>query len=221
MGDDLTGDTRRALSRQWIKANVLGGVAYAAAIFANSLIASLLWTEAGYTTVALAMVAVASVVTQSFGFVVLGYLTGVVLRRKLPLLPLRAWLILHGLIGAVLGLLIGAVVSIVGNELDTREPDDLFVLPALLIAVGILGALSGGALGGFQALVLRRTAKGLKSWIGYSSLAGMVLMVMVPIDFYGPASGLVRELLDAVAVILGAAAGAFIMLPALHRLAPR
>lgn len=216
---DATADTRRDIGREWIKANVLGGIGYAAATSAGNLFIWWLDIETVYSTyTALAVVGPISAVAQSFGLVLLGYLTGFVLRRKLPMFPMRSWLVLHGLFGALLGFVVATAFSEEGSELDAQGFDNLIVLA---VGVVIFGALISGTLGALQALVLRNAAQGLRPWIAYSALAGITLIIMAPTLIYGPASGLAREVLEAVAVIIATAASAFIMLPALHRLVPR
>ncbi len=132
--------------------------------------------------------------------------------------PMRSWLVLHGLFGALLGFVVATAFSEEGSELDAQGFDNLIVLA---VGVVIFGALISGTLGALQALVLRNAAQGLRPWIAYSALAGITLIIMAPTLIYGPASGLAREVLEAVAVIIATAASAFIMLPALHRLVPR
>jgi hypothetical protein len=219
---DATADTRRDIGREWIKANVLGGIGYAAATSAGNLFIWWLDIETGYSTyTALAVVGPISAVAQSFGLVLLGYLTGAVLRRKLPMFPMRSWLVLHGLFGALLGFVVATAFSEEGSELNAQGFDNLIVLAVGVVIAGIFGALISGTLGALQALVLRNAAQGLRPWIAYSALAGITLIIMAPTLIYGPASGLAREVLEAVAVIIATAASAFIMLPALHRLVPR
>ena len=51
--------------------------------------------QAGFVVVAAAAL--------TFGLFVLGYLSGVVLRTKLPAFPMRSWLALYVVLGAVFG----------------------------------------------------------------------------------------------------------------------
>jgi hypothetical protein len=64
-------------------------------------------------------------------------------------------------------------------------------------------------------------AQGLKTWIAYSAVAGVTIIVMVPIVVYGPMSGFTKDILGVVASFCVAVGGAFIMLPAVNQLRPR
>lgn len=219
---DASADMRSDISRQWIKAYVLGGFAYIAATSTGDLIIRLLGIEPGYATyTALAVVCLICVAGQSFGLLVIGYLTAVALRQRIPELPTRSWLVLYGIFGIVLGLLAATEWLEETRDLDRMGFDNLTILAVGLVGLSVLGALVGAAAGALQAFVLRNVAQGLKTWIAYSAVAGVTIVLMVPIVVYGPVSGFTNDILGVVASFCATVGGAFIMLPAVNQLRPR
>jgi hypothetical protein len=220
---DASADTRSDISRQWIKANALGGIVFAVVPIASDLVIKWTGVKAGHVGIVdLLVLGIVLVAANSFSLLIFGYLIGVVLRQKLPLLPLRAWLILFAVFGLLVGLLTTMAWLDEESELDKMGLDDLTVLAVGVVVAGILGMLIGATAGVLEAFVLRKTAEGLRTWVLYSALAGLpIVLVMVPVVVYGPRSGLVSEVLEAAAGFFATIVGAFVMLPALHQLRPR
>jgi len=215
-------EARPAIGPQWIKANILGGVVYVVVTSVGRLIIWLLGIEPGFAThIALAVVGIICVAGQAFGLVIIGYLTGIVLRRKLPMFSMRSWLVLYGAIGVLFGLVMTTEWLEEPTELNTMGLDRLTVLAVGAVGLGILGALFGAVEGALQAFILRKAASGLKAWVAYSALAGTTTIVMVPFVVYSPAPGFTTEVMWAAAGFLITFAIAFIMLPAVNQLRPR
>jgi hypothetical protein len=220
---DASADTRSDISRQWIKAHLLGGIVFAITPAVGDLIIRWIGVSAGHVgTVDMLVLGIVLVSVNSLSLALFGYLIGVVLRQKLPLFPLHAWLMLFALAGLVIGLLAAAAWLEEVSDLDKMGLSDLTALVVGIVVAGFVGMLIGAIAGVLQALVLSKVAEGLRAWILFSSLAGIPMVaVMVPMLVYGMQPGFVREALDAVAGFFATVVGAFIMLPALHRLRPR
>jgi hypothetical protein len=219
---DAPAATRGDIGRQWIKAHVLGGIAFNA--IAPIAYLPIRWSgiKAGnVSSIELLALAIGLVAAYSLGLAVLGYLSGVALRQKLPLFPLRAWLMLYVSVGVLFGLLASAIWLDETEDFDKLGFGDLLVLAVGLFVVGVGGMLIGVIGGALQAFVLRHTAEGLRTWVVYSAYAGLPIIAFVPSVVYEPASGLAQEVVDAFAGLFATIAGAIIMLPAVHQLRPR
>jgi hypothetical protein len=213
---DASADVQTNIGRQWIKAHLLGGIPFNAVPAIVDFIIRGSGTIPGHMgSSELLVLGISFVAAYSLPLIVLGYLSGVVLRQKLPLFPLRAWLGLFGLFGVLIGLLAATA------WLDEVSDSDKFDNVAVFIVAAVLVMLIGAAAGALQALVLRKSAKGLRTWIAYSAIAALPIIVMAPTIVYGPASGLTREVLEFGAGLCATVAGALIMLPAVGRLSPR
>lgn len=153
----------------------------------------------------------------SASLIFLAYLTGVVLRQKLPLFPLQAWLVLFGLFGLSVGALMMVPWLWEGAQSDDLAFEGL-ELPAVL---GMLGVSVGALAGTLQAFVLRESAERLWAWIVYSAAGGISWLVMVPVILCGPRTGFGRDVLWALGGLCTTVGAALIMLPAVHRLRPR
>ena len=220
---DTSADARSDVSRQWIMAHVLGGIVLATVPIASDLVIKWTGIKAGHVGMLdLLVLGIVLIAANSLSLLILGYLSGVVLRQKLPLFPLRTWLMLYALFGLFVGLLSAMTWLDEESELNKMGLDDFTVLAVGIVAGGILGMLVGATVGGLEALVLRKTAEGLRTWVLYSALASLpIAFVTVLMVVYGPLSGFVSEVLGAVAGFVATIVGAFVMLPALHRLRPR
>jgi hypothetical protein len=223
---DAPAATRGNISWQWIKAHLLGGIVLVMVPVATDPIIRWSGIRAGHVeTIDLLVLGIVLVATSSLSLLIFGYLIGVVLRQKLPLFPLRAWLILYALLGLLIGLLAAMAWLDEARELHQLHMTGfrrVAVLAVGIVVTGVVGMLIGATAGVLQAFVPRKAAKGLWNWVAYSALAGIpMIVVMVPMAVYEPTSGFAAEVVEAVAGLIATVVGALIMLPALHRLQPR
>ena len=213
--------TRPGIGSQWIKANAIGAVINIAIAFVAFLIGQVLGVsqpeasgvlQAGFVVVATAALA--------FGLLVLGYLSGVVLRTKLPAFPMRNWLALYGLLGMIFGL-ISAVAWLTPESSPDVGAVDTDIVVAVAVGAVIVGVAVSAAVGSLQALILRPAAQGLGRWIACCALAGVLFALIVPAVLYGPQSGFAQELVVELVTLVVTILAAVILLPAVNRLRPR
>lgn len=169
----------------------------------------------------------AMVVISAIDGAVYGILTGAVLQRALPSLPVVGWMVLHAAM-IVLGVLVVEALESFPFALEAAEnsPDSAPVLRSrigLALLGLVLGAVLGVAIGSLQALVLRRAAQGVRAWITYSTLAYAAAygVLMLIVGDWEPPKDFIGELISQVQTIAAAVFVAIIMVPALERLAPR
>jgi hypothetical protein len=212
------------IDRRWIVANVIVAAGLAAAGLLDYVARE--WLEAGGAETPFGITityAVVSAVLTALSFAVYAWFTGAVLRQILPALSLRSWMLLHLALGIVLGFGLALAYSAPTGEPDYWS-DAVFLEWMLLVLLFLAGfALLGAAFGSLEALVLRRAAEGMRSWIGISALAGVVVALLAsPALLFYPANGtFVREVATDGVIFVGAVAGSFVMLLALRRLRPR
>jgi len=151
---------------------------------------------------------------------VLGYLSGVVLRTKLPALPMRTWLALYVVFGAVFGS-VSAYAWLTPETSGDIGPVDTDIVLGLMLGAAIAGVAISAAVGSLQALILRPAAVGLGRWIGCCALAGLLFVLIVPAVIYGPQSGFAQELVLELVTLVVTILAAVILLPAVLRLRPR
>ena len=221
------------ISRRWIVACLIAAIASAAERFLDYAVRE--WLEAGGADTPFGVTVIyagISGVLFAGSVAVYAWFTGAVLRQIAPALPWRQWLALHLAIGVVLGF--GLALTYTA---PTGEPDfwsdtgfldrmllvlflDRMLLVFLFVAVC---ALVGAVLGSLQALVLRRAAEGMRSWIAISALSIAVGgLVMISTLLFSPSDGtFAREAADQGVLFVATVVAAFVMLPALHRLRPR
>ena len=211
------------ISRRWIIACLIAAIASAAQGFLDYAVRN--WLEAGGAETPFGVTAIYAAVSAALiagSCAVYAWFTGAVLRQIAPALALRRWMALHLAIGVVVGLGLGLIYTA-----PTDEPDgwsDVGVLEGmLLVLLFVACALVGAALGSLQALVLRRAAEGMRSWITISALATVAMgLVMIPALLSYPTDGtFVREAASQGVTFVGSMLAAFVMLPALRRLRPR
>lgn len=175
-------------------------------------------TGSSANKVGILLLFVTQIVTAVLSFAVYANRTAAVLRRRLPGFPTLTWYALHVLFGIALG----ATIAFFGIDMDTTSIEPT---TAEVIAVAIGGAIAGGflgfAVGALQALVLRKVARTVGTWIRWSTIGGTAFALFA-IGFYIPedrsiaSEGLSLSVGFAIAVAAGLG-----MLPAVHRLQPR
>ena len=219
------------IARLWVKACVLSALANTAAGFIDFVLKHALSVDDHDigTFTATTYVALASVIA-ALSFVVFALLTGRVLERKLPRFPMRGWIVLHGLIGFVLGVLMSFPYDLLTETLvKAEEPESPSSAFVSVFAVGI-GAVVGAVIGSAQALILRKIAHGLGLWIGCSTLAGICALLLTAAMAYAPgaitgtdvpAATITGELIDEATGFVASVLAGLILLPAVLRLRPR
>src|SRR5262245_24220246 len=120
---------------------------------------------------------------------IFGLLTGRVLDRKLPVFPMRSWIAAH----AILGFVYGSILFVVSAPSDA--PPTAYDSAWYVAGGAALGLMVGLLIGGIQAFVLRRAARGSVLWVGYSALAGLSSVITFPVEFYGPQAGTAHDLI--------------------------
>jgi hypothetical protein len=205
---------------RWIKANVysaLFNVVTSSATLALGAALGVRNPETGAVTVSI-FVALAGVIT-ALGLAVYARLTGGVLARKLPSFPMNGWIALHAVIGCLFGMAV-APADTVPDQFDAEPLDFVTAAFATLISA-VIGAVIGALAGALQAIVLRKVARGLVDWIGFSALAGTTLGLVILMTSYGPQSGLGFDVMGEIATFIITIVIGLIMLPAVRRLQPR
>jgi hypothetical protein len=212
------------IDRRWIVANVIAAVALAAAGFLDYVARD--WLEAGGVKtpfgVTLIYAAVSAVLIAG-SCAVYAWFTGAVLRQIAPAFPGRQWLALHLAIGVVTGFGLALIYSAPTGEPDDGSGTGLVEWMWLVFYFVNYCTLFGAASGSLEALVLRRAAEGMRSWIAISALAMVVVALLTsPVLLFYPSDGtFAREAAAEGAVFVGTVAQGFVMLLVLRRLRPR
>lgn len=209
--------TVSSISANWIKNNVLAAVVSAAAslaIYGVRHVTGVAGADAGFAGIAI-LFGVAIILSALAG-IAYGVLTGAVLQRIVPLLPVKSW------IGVNAGMaVIAAVLSEISLMLlpGTTADDDSSIEDIVLVGL-IVGGILGVAIGGLQALVLRRAALGASAWVAWSVVAYIVAVLLVAGSgkLWETGGGFAGELATQAVAFLGYAIISVVMLPALRRL---
>jgi hypothetical protein len=145
-----------------------------------------------------------------------------VLRRIVPSLPASTWIALHAVLAVLGGLRseMSAMVSRLGRlaaggvtDVSTGE---------ILLAGCLVGAVVGVAVGGLQALVLRKAALGTGAWFAWSIVAFAIgVSLFGNENLWQTGGGLGGELTKDAIVLLRDVTISLLMLPALRRLGNR
>ena len=148
-------------------------------------------------------------------------LIGGVLQQVVPVFPWRDWIAVH----LAMGLVAGPCVALLMAEPDDPEPmdwSDTGLVVFLFTAGPALGALLGAAIGALQAVVLKRVARGMLRWIGFSALSvGVMALALLPALLAIPQQRtLGTEIIGEGALVVAGVLAAVMMLPALGRLRP-
>jgi hypothetical protein len=211
--------TAPSIGYRWVKANVYSALITAVLTFALYGLRQVLAVGDPQTaTPAKVIFVITGSIVTALALAIFARLTGAVLARKLGSFPSRAWTLLHVFIGLTLGAMISAgdMGSVeVEAELDA---DAMVGTAALLMIIGVLG---GAAFGSLQAFVLRKAARNVRVWIGYSTLGGIALGIAALTALYGPQSGFVSEVTSQIVSAVATVMFAVILLPAVRRLEPR
>jgi hypothetical protein len=214
-------ETHPAIGSQWIKANAIGGAINLAVTFAAFVVGRVLGvSEAGTSGVLQAGFVVVAAAALTFGLFVLGYLSGVVLRMKLPAFPMRNWLALYVILGVIFGL-ISAYAWLTPDTPEDIGAIDTDIVLGLALGAAIAGVAISAAVGALQALILRPAAVGLGLWIGCCAMAGALFALIVPAIIYGPQSAFAQEFVIELVTLVVTILAAVILLPAVNRLHPR
>lgn len=206
-----------SISATWIKNNVLAAAVSAAAslaIYGVRHVTGVAGADAGFAGIAI-LFGVATILSALAG-IAYGVLTGAVLQRIVPLLPVKSWIALNtGMAVAA------AVLSEIGLILlpSTPATDDSSLGEVLLVGL-IAGAVLGAAIGWLQALVLRKAALGASAWIAWSVVAFVVAVVLVAGSgkLWETGGEFAGELANQAVAFLAYVIMSVVMLPALRRL---
>ena len=144
-----------------------------------------------------------------------GLFTGAVLRRIIPIFPIWIWITLHAVIAVVAGLG-SAAIAIMSSA--AKGIVDVSVGEKLLAGF-LVGTVIGVAVGGVEALVLRKVAIGAGRWFACSIAA-----FAIAVSLFGNArlwetgGGFAGELAHNAITFLGAMTISLVMLPAVRHL---
>ncbi len=220
-----------SIGRAWIKANAIAAAVFAATgllVIVGDRILSI--GDPVTDPLVRAIAAAVYFVATLAGLVAYATLIGGALNRKLPAFPWLGWSALHIGFGVALGALAAATVLLnnvpAGEVVPTAMPKSKAVM-ALIVFTGIaVGSVMGAVVGGLQAVVLRKAARGVGAWIGWSTVAGVVLALsFLAVAFYmahaAPGRGLTQDLVFEAIAFFGTMIGAVVMLPAVSRLRAR
>jgi hypothetical protein len=206
------------IAAHWIKNNVIAAVLSSGiSLFLYGLRQATGAVDPDAGLAAVVIMYVAAIGLWAFYGAASGVLTGAVLQRIAPRLPVWTWIALH-VAGAVLIGLINEMTQ--PNSVRDRPAATDETVLALLLLGAIMGALLGAASGAVEALVLRRAATGTLSWIAWSAIAFAVGWSLLSTslrlaDFGNDFAGqLADETLSFVATVIMT----LLMLPALGRL---
>ncbi len=166
---------------------------------------------------AVAVLQVAAIVIWGLWGAASGVLTGAVLQRIIPRLPVWAWIALHAAGAAIVG--VGLEMLLLSVPRDPSVADDASVGATLLLGL-MTGAILGGVAGAAEAFVLRRVAVGTAIWVACSALgyAASWSFLVLSSSLLGLGTDFASELASDVLGVIGTFLMALIMLPALKRL---
>jgi hypothetical protein len=219
-------ETGPSVNSNWIKANTVAAAIYAVVGTLTFVTDKLLAVNDPATAMTFRGIAAAIALAGAIVPIVsYAMLTGAVIGEKIPAFSKRGWIAMHGSIGAVLGIGFAALTlfGLVSNNAPSATPP----LTVLVTGFGIVvafAAMFGALMGGLQALVLRKAATGIGTWIVLSAVATPLMVVVlgaVALGFGQTNDGLAGALAMRVASFVAMVGVAVIMLPALNRLVPR
>ena len=210
--------TTPSIAVHWVKNNILsaivsGGVSLA--VFGVRQATGGVDADAGLVVAAIH--SVAAIIFWAFAGIANGVLTGVVLQRIVPLLPVWTWIALQAAMAVILG--VGSEANRAISPGPATSADEISMGATLLLGF-IAGAIIGAVIGGLEALVLRKAAFGTGSWIAWSAAAYAIAWSLVSgsVRLWEIGPDLSGELAGAAFALLAAAIMSLVMLPALRRL---
>ena len=221
-----TADARAtpSIAVHWIKNNILAAVISAVVSFALYGLRQLTGAaEAGAGFGGIMVLYLVAIVLWAFVGAALAVLTGAVLQRIVPLLPVWTWIALHVAGLAVIGMGAEALQGFsVENASSARASADDSIMATLVVGA-IAGAAFGAVSGALQALVLRRVALGTGAWIAWSAVgsgAGWSLIIACA-RLFDLGNDLPGEVASELLGLIGSVIMTLLMLPALQQLKSR
>jgi hypothetical protein len=213
-----------SIATHWVKNNVLAAVISAVVSFAlYGLRQATGAAEAGAGFGGIVFLYLVAVVLWAFVGAALAVLSGAVLQRIVPMLPVWTWIALHVAGLAVIGIGAEALQGLsVGDASSSRAAADESLMATLVVGA-IAGAAFGAVSGSLQALVLRKVALGTGAWIAWSAIgsgAGWSL-IMICARIFDLGSDLPGELASEALGLIGSVIMTLLMLPALQQLKSR
>jgi hypothetical protein len=209
---------RPPIAAHWVKNNILAAIIFqgaSIAIFGVRYATGAADADAGFVATVILYLAV--VVLWTFAGAANGVLTGAVLQRIVPALPVWTWIALHSAMALIVG--VGAEMALAVPPGDRSGSGDYSIL-GLLVAGSIMGAIIGAVIGALEALVLRMVALGTGAWFGCSIAAFAITVGLLTgsASVWEPGNDIASELISAVLLFLGAIFESLVMLFALRRL---
>jgi hypothetical protein len=212
--------TPASLARDWVVANFIALLVIAACGLAGYFARTVLGADSLVRAGTMAAYMTIETVLAFVSFGAYANLTGRVLQRVLPRFPWRDWVAVH----LAMGLVVGPCIALLMAEPGEPEPidwSDTGLVVLIFTAGPAVAALLGAAIGGLQAVVLKRVARGMLRWIGFSALSvGMMLTAVLPVLLAMPQRTLGSEIIQEGALVVAGVLAAIVMLPALRRLQP-
>ena len=212
-----------SLGDKWIKANTLVAITFPLTTSLLPFVLNKAFSGMSATVFSWGNAALAFFVVV-VNVAVYAILTGSVLSQKLPAFSRRTWIAAHLAFGSAFGLIM-AIANFGpdggGGSSPTGQYDTVNFLIGAFVVLPIVGVL----LGGLQALVLRRAARGMLAWTAGFAIAFTTVFVLGPmvvgtalISFQSQVmTSIAANILSAAMVMLMA----LIMLPAFNRLTPK
>jgi hypothetical protein len=171
-------DRGRGVWLRWVAANA---VAECVGLGASALVAVLVLTRDDPSAAAVVGGAVAVVATGAVEGAAVGWAQWRVLRRPLPSIPARAWIVatvLGALVAWTLGMLPTTLLDLGSMDAAAGETVEPATWVQLVLAAG-MGLVLGPVLAVFQWWVLRRHLAGAGWWVPANALAWAVGMPLV------------------------------------------
>ena len=205
------------LARLWINAIALAAATDTAAGMAMTILGRMLSIqdpEPGALAALLFLLAGGALSAMAMG--VYALLTAQVFRRKLLYFPETRWVMMNALFGLALGLF-----TYSQWLAPPANPSDGDLTSASALGLVIVALFFMSLLGGVQALVLRRAARGTGLWFGCTAATGLAWLLVVPVYVYVPQADMAREFATTAVAFLVDVVSGLIVLPALLHLRPR
>jgi hypothetical protein len=213
-----------SLGGKWIKANVLAAIVFTLTGLVGVATEIMLIIGRSPTVTTLWIAGAIGFSAMVVSLTVYAALTGAILSEKLPAFSRRAWIAMHGAVGAAFGAIVVASYlkrAPLSTESLVASAGQVDV-PFAALLVLLIGPALGALFGGLQALVLRRAARGVLAWIAWSAAAGGAVTVFAAaISFFNPIrwpSALAYHVVSEGAIFVALLLIALVMLPAFNRL---